>query len=326
MNRFIIILIFSLTNTIIYSQTLNGIITRMNSGKTGIDGVQIASLGANPAISNAGGHFRLVYQYKNSGAGVSLQVEKAGFEVVNKDALFTYLGNQYDTLKIYMCRKGELDSLRIQYYNISLANIQKRYHEEINKLKAQNAATQQNIARLDQDLKAAITQAGELARRFSIINLDDCSELFRNAFTLFQQGKITEAIEALPDSVIDAQIEAANFQIREAQLVDSIASEKKGKALQVIKMIQDGKILAAAVMDSLQQQSVYLLKAGNTGLPALVQHADILFCLKDWENAALLYEKAVKLDPAKKRIYLQRRQHCLTALAKQLPPQRPQGL
>ena len=101
--------------------------------------------------------------------------------------------------------------------------------------------------------------------------------------------------------------------------MQNIAHEKKGKALQVIKIINEGKILAAAIMDSLQNQSVVLLQSTDPGIKPLTQHADILFYLRDWENAALLYEKAMKMyhpPPADERMLAQRLDHCRQAIQK----------
>lgn len=313
--------IFILTSffcpTLLCSQTLNGIITQMNSHKKGIPGAAIASLGANPVVSQNDGYFKLIYAHKKTGEGVAFQIEKKGFEVVNKDALFTYLGNQYDTVRIYLCRKGELDSLRIKYYDISVKNIKKRYEEEIAKLNADNQKDRQQIAVLNQQLKAAISHAEDLAKRFSVVNLDDCSELFRNAFHLFEQGKIAEAIDAIPDSIVELQINAANLQIEEAEIMDSIAQGKKGKALEVIRMIQSNRNLSRRAIDSLQHRTMLLLEK-TSGLNELIHHADILFCLREWESAITLYKKILinQKDILKRRTYQKRLQYCMQAIQK----------
>jgi hypothetical protein len=68
---------------------------------------------AQPAITDAGGNFQLVYVGVGEKTTVSFQIKKAGLEVVNKDALEAVAG-QYDAVKISMAPKEKIDEYRIK--------------------------------------------------------------------------------------------------------------------------------------------------------------------------------------------------------------------
>lgn len=252
-----------------YVQRINGVVTLQNSGKKPIAGVHITSAGANSVISQDDGKFRLVYGNKNKGDNIVLKAEKAGYETVNHKDLFTRLReDDNDILYIYMCLKGELEVRRMKYYNIQQEYITRQYQEELKNLRLEKKDNWETLKSLDKQRKKALEYARELADRFSSINLDNCSQLYKAAFKAFETGEIMKAISLLKDS--DEDLLRAQKEIQDAKKMGSLASVK----------------LKAAKSNRKQAIDCYILKA------------DLHVVQYQFDLAASYYEKAAKADTA----------------------------
>lgn len=226
------------------SQTLNGIITLQNSGRQPVTGAQIISEGANPAISKTNGRFGLVYANKYNGDDVFLKVEKEGYEVVNHKDLYTRLrADTSDIISIYMCSAAELEARRIKYYNIQEVYFTKRYREELEKLRRERNDTWEALKILDDQRKSVLEYANKLAERFSVVNLDDCSQRYRDAFAAFEKGEIVQAITLLDESENDLLL--AQKELNDAAHIGNISAKKLKTAKASLKQAIDCYMLKA---------------------------------------------------------------------------------
>jgi tetratricopeptide (TPR) repeat protein len=217
-----------------YTHKLKGRITYMNSGNRPVIHAQVeARDGANADRTDNRGYFTLVFDRKEAGVDVRLRVRKGKLVVVNeKELAVTLKKDQEKEIKLYMCQKTELDSRRLEYYNISIANITKRYREETERLRRENKLSMEAIARLEREKENLVAQAEELADKFARVNFDDISALRREAFEYFKAGDIKKAIDTLKFETLLENIDKAEEEFSRGEDMEKEGRERKEKALE----------------------------------------------------------------------------------------------
>lgn len=208
------VLIFILINTVwvlsnvVQAQKIeqHGWVTELNSGKKAIGGVEIDFDAAVPTTSDDDGNFVLTFGDKKIGDMILLnQIYKKGYEVVNiKELQLAKLNGE--KMVVVMCKAGLLDKRRAEYYNISVKFITASYKANIEKLKEQIKKSEisqehflSQIQELNQRRKVVMKNAEQLASKFSRVNFDDVSDLYKRAFNKFSQGDIDGAIAILEE-------------------------------------------------------------------------------------------------------------------------------
>lgn len=198
---------------------LNGVVTVFNSKfETGkfeyIPNAQVEEVfqRANAAVTSADGTFKLILVGIPDRESFEISIRKEGLEVVNTDKLRAVAG-QHEAVRIYMALKGKIAENKRKFYKIGKTESEKaltrkinRKHQELETLKTDGAANQQQIIDLQKEI-ADLTErygtidqsARELAERFSRVNLDDASELYQRAFRHFQNGSIDSSLLVLDE-------------------------------------------------------------------------------------------------------------------------------
>ena len=183
---------------------LRGVTVLQNSNGATLENVEITvaffkCVGENPTFSDEYGLFQFDILGKKPGEKFELKVKKEGFEVVNQDRLIDYLRNDPDDLvRIVMCPVGERDRIAAHLYNIVVENVRA-----------------QDVDSKTADAVFALAQ--EFTKTLAEKNLDDMSPLYRQAFDLFQQGKMAEAQDVLKDAEMLEDLHNKEETYRKAQ-------------------------------------------------------------------------------------------------------------
>lgn len=209
---------------------LKGVVVEWNSGyRTGkveyLSGVAISGPNAKPTRTIDNGAFELTFVDAPVGMLATLEVYKKDYEVVNKEKIEEIAVYRSKPLKIIMCPKGLVEKKRIEYYQINLNEITKKYKDRIALLEKNdkklttslveliNKEMSLNIQSKEEALDALGKQfeywkdkADELSRRFSTLNLDDESEYLQQAFEWYQKGDIEMAIQTLESANLPDQL------------------------------------------------------------------------------------------------------------------------
>lgn len=194
----------------------SGFVMEFCSGNKPLSGVEVLVMGATPAVSDVNGHFRLAFRNKMNGDLIMYdQINKNGYELVNKEDVQNWVFSTKYPVKIVMCKLGTLDESKRKYYQIGNDYYEKKYNESINNLKTQ---LQKNlITKLQYD--KAIEEANEqlnkskknlefYSNKFARINKDELYGIDKLAMQLLQEGKVDDAIKAYEDSkILDRFIE-----------------------------------------------------------------------------------------------------------------------
>lgn len=222
MKRFIlwVLFIFWASGWMNGAAVLKGRITLQNSGGKPVATAQVSAFGSNSVISTNSGLFELAFSHKAPGDVVFLTVQKQGFEVVNKKDLERVILRKSpdELLEIFMCPEGKWQENAQLYYGIAAKSINEVFEERLKKIEAEvMAGKDREIQRLREERDAALAQAKNMADEFAQVNLDEASDLYKEAFTCFQKGDIDKALELLNDARL------------EQGLKNTIAEESKAK-------------------------------------------------------------------------------------------------
>jgi tetratricopeptide (TPR) repeat protein len=280
-----------------------GSITEQSSGHKPIANVRVKSAFANPVYSGNDGKYVLTFQELEPGENVIIEVQKDGWEVVNDKELQTLIPENASAklLKIILCKAGQLAESRLKYYNISKAYITRRYEEKIAVLNKQADDWEKQAALLDEERRRLLQQARELAEQYSRIDFDDIAPLQRQAFGLFQQGKIKEAIQVLES--VDSRKEIGRIQKEKqkwqalkdtAQL--AMARADSSLQLQVKKLIFQAELYSQNYQFK-EAETSYQLAAQTdtvTNEPAF-QLAAFYYTQNEHEKSIRWYKRALQL-------------------------------
>lgn len=259
--------------------TLTGFVTLQNSKGQSAFPAQVNSIGASSqSVESGTGKFDLIFDSKKPGQEVILEIQKVGYEVVNKENLSTKLPQiqtKQRSVKIYLCPKGQWQRYADKYYKINLQEIQKNFTKRIEELKIKyqnalidNAAYQDDLKKLEESRIEAEHQAQNLAEMFAKTNLDEETDRYVRAHHLFIAGSIDSVLIVLNEETIQRNIDKANREILNGKEMIKIGRDKIVSALEAKERIIEEYMIKARA---------YIIKL-------------------DWQNAKRVYEVAVSKD------------------------------
>lgn len=276
-----ILTVLTLGSYIVKAQRIEqkGWVTELNSGKKAIGGVEISFDEAVPTTTDDDGNFVLTFLDKKIGDVILLnQIYKKGYEVVNiKELELAKLNGE--KMVVVMCRAGLIDKRRAEYYNISVKFITDSYKANLDKLKKQVKKAEisresflEQMQELNQRREMVMKNAEQLAAKFSRVNFDDVSELYKRAFKKFSEGDIDGAIAILEEEDLIAR---AKKRIKERNRLQAVMKDleqwKKDNDAAALSDIEATRMMIKSLaldknarrIDSLYH---YILKLDSTDL------------------------------------------------------------
>ncbi|MCI4667160.1 MAG: tetratricopeptide repeat protein [Bacteroidia bacterium] len=229
-----------------------GIITLQNSGKKAVEGAELSSLWAKPDISDNKGNFELNFQGKEAGYEALIKVKKAGFEVVNQKDLFHTLSVETSPLKLFMCKEGQWQENALNFYRISQESLTQAYAikiEELNeRLKSNQKALADSLFHYKEKYDRTLNLARTLSEKFATTNLDDVSDLYKNAILAFKDGNINASLEVLSEEKLEEQYNRINQEIKDGRDLISIGELKKVNGKEALKQGIEDYLLRADLL------------------------------------------------------------------------------
>lgn len=225
MKRLIFPLIVQICTTISFAQsTQNGVIKEYNDAKkkTPLAGVEIIVNNAGKNVSAKNGTFTLTFRTLKPGDKVEVRkIEKAGYEIFNKDALDTWrIANDGSEFTIVLCKSAKFKALKDQYNAVaskSYAQQQKKDEERLANLlkegKLQQAEYEKQLKELKDRYDEQLENLDNYIDRFARIDLETISKEEQKIIEMVKAGKIDDAI---------ATYEAMNLEDKYAQAVENI--------------------------------------------------------------------------------------------------------
>ena len=235
------------------------------------------------------GNFHLPLIGISKGKQFDFTVFKEGLEVVNFDQL-TAIAGQQDAIKVSMARPKYLADFRKNIYRVGktkaeevleikiqkteedLSQAQKQTNIDQNRIRAlQNEYSKLRIAyeRIDE-------QASNLAERYSRINLDAVSGLFKKAFRYFQKGELEAAIDILNTGTLKNQIQEIRKEENKIHSVqnelnerDSIVKRRIAETIQALKFKVEIQLTLFEEVDSIEYTLYQILQLDSTNVDNL---------------------------------------------------------
>ncbi|MEI8007342.1 MAG: tetratricopeptide repeat protein [Bacteroidota bacterium] len=311
--------------------TVKGIVTEQNSGNKPVPGVQIKAIGTIPEQSDNAGLFQLSFSSKKPGDQITVvEISKKGYEIVNKDAVNSWLisNDPNNRKKIIMCLEGLIAQNTLNYYNISLAGLTQGYANKIKNLQEQRDKAVINSKMFAEQAKALGDQFNmlqkqleDLSGKFAHENFDDCSAIHKRAFEEFKQGNIEEAIKILETVNSETEIDKAKQQRSKG-----INLEKEGKEMQLTadtiiqqnikKMMFQADLYTAEFRFSEANKSYeFAVSADSTNVDNIFAYANFLRSQRQFDKAVKWYNIAL---PLAKSVYIKARIMSSLAVSQQI--------
>lgn len=310
-----------LFNSICYAQQieLKGNVSIQNSEyKTGmrqyVKGAAVSANFTKDQITDNEGTFILEFVGEDYGDPTQLKVSKTGLEVVNKKDLEEVIIGRIPSLRIYMCKEGELAFNQAEYYRISLSNIYVERDRRISILEKGGEAAKAEIKRLEEELNLEIYGKNDaihklnieikrleeklpaFAHNLALVNLDDASELYKKAYEFYLEGKIEEAI-----ALIDVD-EMQSIGLKTTSSLKDLRAQKKiinkAIALRAEQITKTVKILEFGALE-LEKESKYIEAAKYYEAIINVLENDSTNYKGQIENLKIQKDYNLKLDSAK---------------------------
>lgn len=208
MIRFICILSFLFSIATIHAQKLNGKIHLGLEDSEGLPGVRVDITGFTTQFTDELGKFSLALPEVERGSKLELEVYKEGFVVINREALYPRVPDRdTEQMHLYLCKKANRTRLALQHYKLQVTRtIDRNYHAEA-KILADNL-NYEAIGELTKKKETAEKMADSLAARLARFDPASASDELTRAMQLYQEGKVTEALQVIDPNKISARIQA----------------------------------------------------------------------------------------------------------------------
>ncbi|MFM9949519.1 MAG: tetratricopeptide repeat protein [Saprospiraceae bacterium] len=198
--------------------------SKYNTGKIEyVKDAYVSSPFTKPDDTDDNGIFHMEFVGIKEGVSIQLNVEKPGFEVVNKRDLLDVVIGRKTTFRVFLAPKGQLALAQTELYQVNIKSLTARYDQTIKRLRQEGAESRAAISQLEEQLGRTIAnrfeaeellneqlaslkkRLPEIAVELASANLDFASDMYRKAYEYFKAGEIEKTIEALDETKLDAE-------------------------------------------------------------------------------------------------------------------------
>lgn len=196
---------------------------------------------------------------------INLKVEKAGYEVVNKDALKNIQISENPSIRIFLTEKGKLEEMEKGLFKYSLRNISARKDslfyllnlravsednivEELEKKVGQKISDEMEAKLLlNQFAKDLEKELPDLIHQVVVVNLDFASDRYKKAHEHFTKNQLDQALKTLDEKKLDTLFENVLVSIEQAsetpELYQKIINVRSVQIDNIIESFELRKIL-----------------------------------------------------------------------------------
>lgn len=290
--KFILIFVFIMLGShTLCAQTLFGYVRELNSGNKPISNVLVKGISANQVLSTDKGEYTLHFQGGKAGQTVYITVEKEGWLVTDKSKLRTNLPSSPSKNPhiIVVCQKDNWDKLLRNSKDICEKGMRDSYEKKITTLNGQikslnknNKNYQATIDSLHRQIEILTEQynyqqekISEIAENHSRQNLDEITEKEKQAYLLFNEGKIDESL-ALRESMNSIEnIERRNAE--NAALKQTLANNDAANLVDRRNLKQQAKDAQLLFQMDIVERNLEYLARDTTDLDAVYEYGVWLF-------------------------------------------------
>ncbi|MEM9991626.1 MAG: hypothetical protein AAF738_07670, partial [Bacteroidota bacterium] len=281
---------------------LEGLVVLQNSGNKSAFPAQVSCYGASDTdVDSERGYFRLVFDRKKPGSAVYVEIEKPGYEVVNKEDLNAVLlsAGEVANFKIHLCPEGQWQRFADDYYQINLSEILDSHKQRLARLnrkyKSADAAYREEFKALEEERDIAIVEAERLAEEFAKANLDDKTDRYRKAFALFAQAKLDSVLLILPQAEIEEDIAKAKRVRKEAQQTIIRANNNLQQHIEELMILARTNIIKGK-RESALQAFAKAIDTDSTNYANVFEYGEFLKDIKAYDEAIYWLSRVIQDD------------------------------
>lgn len=263
-----------------------------------------------PTVTDANGLFSLKIVGAKVGEKLRLKVQKDGFQVVNPSNLLVN-GGQNDTIHIVIAKPEDIEAMRLGLYATAKTTAETTfklvlngYNNDLIELRNKAVVDEIAVQQIEDKIKlhnycAKNTDelAHHLARKYSLINLDDASTACQKAFNCFQKGHLDSALTCFNTTDL----------IKKADLIVKTKSERIKKGIKINDAKQEEQ-LRKIIGDFMFQADMYrfnwafektdsvyqlMLKYNENNVEIYKEYGAFLVEINDINRAKTIYEKGL---------------------------------
>ncbi len=263
-----------------------------------------------PTVTDANGLFSLKIVGTKVAEKLRLKIQKDGFQVINPSNL-TINSGQNDTIRIVMAKPEDIEAMRVHLFSTAKTTVERTFKTVLNGynndlIDLRNKANVDDVAvqKIEDEIKLHNNcaknmdeLAHNLARKYSLINLDDASTAFQKAFNDVQKGHLDSALLCFN----------TNDLIKKADLIIKNKSDRIKKGIKINDVKQEEQ-LHKIINDFMLQADIYrfnwafekadsvyqlMLKYNENNVEIYKEYGAFLVEMKKLNRAKITYEKGL---------------------------------
>ena len=218
--------------------------------KTPLNLVEVAVNNAGSVSTDAQGRATLRFRTLKAGDKVQVRrLEKAGYEIFNKEAVEQWTISGSNTFTIVLCKKERFKELCDNYNKVASASYDAQFKKEKSRLAAERKAGklkeqeyQQKLQELSNQYEEQLENLDNYVDKFARIDLSELSQEEQAIMDLVEQGKIDEAIARYEDMDLLGQYRQLTDDINQMAFAKGSLSKArvaKAKARDSLKVVID---------------------------------------------------------------------------------------
>jgi len=267
-----------------------------------VKGASIRAIASKATTTDKQGQFVLDFVGLKHGTPIRLSVSHSSLTVVNSREMDHVIVGRKEPLVVVMADPAKLAEMQMKFYDIATTSIGKSYKARMDSLRSEQRSLKERLAIVQAEFGAkvkdkneaivlltdqrdqALSRAQELANEFATVDLDGASELYIQAYKLFERGEIDSVLMVLNEERLQEEYQKA------------VKEKTKGK-----RMVAEADTVIGVTAGSYKLRADALLASGDHAgaFDQLLQLTRVhLRQGKGWDDE--------KLDALDRAVWLQR--------------------
>ena len=211
----------------------------MGTESVSVEAATVRAPFAKPTVSDKEGIFLLDIVGATAGTPIRITITKPGSEVVNIWDLEAVVLGRQAPIRIVMAEVGKVAVAQAHFHSVDTEFILRTYEQRSGRLRDISVTVQERPVRISQYAGATLTGLGdarvmlidqrdaalstvaELAHSLAVVDMDEASQRYRDAYALVRPGRFQEAVALLDRDRLDKDMALAiASELHEGALVD----------------------------------------------------------------------------------------------------------
>lgn len=218
--------------------------------KTPLANVAVTAANASATMTDNKGAFSLNFRTLKAGDNIQFRrIEKAGYEVMNKEAVEAMRvgrGSDAKPLEIVLCKTETLEQIRDGYRTVAAQRYEKQLkaqEAEVKRMRDEGKIKEEEynnrLNALEEEYEDKLSKMDTYVDRFARIDLSALNDEEKEIIALVQEGKIDEAIARYDDMKLTEKLKKAIAEKRQLESDHNAVSEAEANKAEEVKRLEE---------------------------------------------------------------------------------------